>query len=214
MEEKKEPMKPYVITIARGFGSGGKEIGTKLANRLGIHCYERQILKLASEASGLSESLFTKVDERLENNWFVRLRQIPFHEVAEPQDKRFESDNNLYNIESEIIRHLAETESCVILGKCADYVLKDYPRVAAFYIEAPRAACVKSIINKMGVSEKEANRLIEETDKYRANYYRYYTGGNYWTNPVNYDMTLNSDRVGRDNCVDVMEAYVRYKFKF
>ena len=67
-------------------------------------------------------------------------------------------------------------------------------------------------MNKMKVSESEAHKLIRKTDKYRADYYRYYTGGNYWTNPVNYHMTLNSDKIGRDQCVDVMESYIRYKF--
>lgn len=203
----------YVITIARGFGSGGKEIGTKLAERLGIPCYERQILKLASDASGLSETLFEQTDERLRGSlWAKRLTQIQFHTVAEPQDKRFESDINLFNIQAQIIRELAMTTSCIILGKCADYILKDRDNVASFYIEAPRNACVKSIVNKMGVTESEAHKLIQKTDKYRAEYYKYYTGGNYWTNPVNYDITLNSDRVGRDRCVDVMEYYVRNKF--
>lgn len=206
-------MNTYVITIARGFGSGGKEIGLKLAERLGIPCYERQILKLASEESGLSESLFNRVDEKLRGKSIIkRLTTIPFHTVAEPQEQRFESDINLYNIQAQIIRNLANTTSCIILGKAADYVLKDYDNVASFYIEAPRAACVKSIMEKMGVSEQEAHKLIRKTDKYRADYYKYYTNGNYWTNPVNYDLTLNSDRVGRDACVDVIEQYVRYKF--
>ena len=206
-------MKNFVVTIARGFGSGGKEIGTKLADRFGIPCYERQILKLASDASGLNESLFAQIDERIRGNVLAKkLTGISFHRVAEPQDKHFESDRNLYNIQAEIIRRLADTTSCVILGKAADYVLKDYDNVVSFYIEAPRAACVKSIMSKMKVSESEAHKLIRKTDKYRADYYRYYTGGNYWTNPVNYHMTLNSDKIGRDQCVDVMESYIRYKF--
>lgn len=208
-------MNNFVVTIARGFGSGGKEIGTKLAERFGIPCYERQILKLASDASGLNESLFAQVDERIRGNVLAKkLTGISFHKVAEPQDRHFESDRNLYNIQAEIIRKLADSTSCVILGKAADYVLKDYDNVVSFYIEAPRAACVKSIMNKMKVSESEAHKLIRKTDKYRADYYKYYTGGNYWTNPVNYHMTLNSDKIGRDQCVDVMEHYIRYKFGF
>lgn len=134
-------MDTYVITIARGFGSGGKEIGLKLAERLQIPCYERQILKLASEESGLSENLFTQVDEKLRKRSVLkRLRTIPFHTVAEPQDQKFESDINLYNIQAKIIRDLAAATSCVILGKAADYILKDQPNVACFYIEAPRSA--------------------------------------------------------------------------
>ena len=204
----------YAITIARGFGSGGKEIGTKLAQRLGIPCYEHQILKLASEESGLNEALFGRVDEKLSGSHLSKmLQKIPFTSVVSPQDKRFESDINLFNIQAEIIRKLAATTSFIVLGKCADYVLKDCDNVVNFYVEAPRSACVKSIINKMGVSEAQAHKLISKTDKYRADYYKYYTGGNYWTNPVNYDMTLNSDRIGRNECVDLIEHYVRTKFK-
>lgn len=203
----------YVITIARGFGSGGKEIGNKLADRLGIPCYEKEIVKMASEYSGLNESLFYATDEKLKGNSLLkRLRGKVRDTLVEPSDGNFESDDNLFQIQSQMIRELAKTSSFIIIGKCADYVLKDFDNVACFYIEAPRAACVESIMRKMSVSEPEAHELIHKTDKYRAAYYEYYTGGNYWTNPVNYDMTLNSDRVGRDRCVDVMESYVKLKF--
>lgn len=208
-------MDNYVITIARGFGSGGKEIGSKLAARLGIPCYESQILKMASDESGLNEALFSQVDEKLNVEGRVRsyLRRVPFEKVATPSMKEFTSDINLFNIQSQIIRHLANSESCIIIGKCADYVLRNYPNVLSVYIEAPRSACVNSIMNKMGVTEAEAHKLIEKTDKYRADYYKYYTHGGYWTNPVNYDLTLNSDRVGRDKCVDVLEQFLKIKFE-
>ncbi len=208
-------MDHYVITIARGFGSGGKEIGSELAARLGIPCYESQILKMASDESGLNEALFSQVDEKLNVEGRVRsyLRRVPFEKVATPSMKEFTSDINLFNIQSQIIRHLANSESCIIIGKCADYVLRNYPNVLSVYIEAPRSACVNSIMNKMGVTEAEAHKLIEKTDKYRADYYKYYTHGGYWTNPVNYDLTLNSDRVGRDKCVDVLEQFLKIKFE-
>lgn len=207
-------MKNYIITIARGFGSGGKEIGSKLAARLGIPCYESQILNMASEYSGISEALFHETDEKIRGMRKIlkKLRMAPFTSVAQPSTKEFTSDINLFNIQSEIIRQLADTESCVILGKCADYVLRDRTNVISLYIEAPRAACVKSIMNKLGVTEPEAHRLIEKTDKYRADYYSFYTHGGYWTNPVNYDLTLNSDRVGRDKCVDLICEYMKIKF--
>lgn len=213
--QKGEKMDNYVITIARGFGSGGKEIGSKLAARLGIPCYESQILKMASDESGLNEALFSQVDEKLNVEGRVRsyLRRVPFEKVATPSMKEFTSDINLFNIQSQIIRHLANSESCIIIGKCADYVLRKYPNVLSVYIEAPRSACVNSIMNKMGVTEAEAHKLIEKTDKYRADYYKYYTYGGYWTNPVNYDLTLNSDRVGRDKCVDVLEQFLKIKFE-
>ncbi len=206
-------MNNFVITIARGFGSGGKEIATKLGERLGIPCYERQILTLASDKSGIDESLYVESDEKLRANKIAKLlHKIPVKNVVEPNEKAFISDTNLFNIQAEIIRNLAKTESCIIVGKCADYVLRDFDNVISIYIEAPRAACVKSVMSKMYISEEKANQLIKKTDKYRADYYNYYTGGNYWTNPVNYDMTLNSDRIGRDKCVEVIMNYIGIKF--
>ena len=162
-------MKHYIITIARGFGSGGKEIGSKLAKRLDIPCYESQILKMASDYSGINEDLFNKVDEKLtgKKTFLGKLKKVPFTSIAEPNTKEFVSDVNLYNIQEMIIRQLAMEQSCVIIGKCADYVLRDYPNVVSVYIEAPREACVRSIMNKMGVTETEAHRLITQTDKYR-----------------------------------------------
>lgn len=206
-------MKNYIITIARGFGSGGKEIGARLGKRLGIPCYEDQILKMASDFSGINEALFNERNERLKRSAYVLgyLRKVPFTTIARANTKEFVSDANLFNIQSEIIRQLAKSQSCIIIGKCADYVLKDFDNVVSIYIEAPRAQCVESIMNKLGVTEQEAHKLIEKTDKYRADYYRYYTQGGYWTNPVNYDMTLNSARVGRDKCVDLIAGYVDSK---
>ncbi len=206
-------MDNYVITIARGFGSGGKEIGTKLGERLGIPCYENQILDMASEQSGIGKHLFAEVDEKIKGKRIARLLKInPIEKLAKPSEKAFTSDNNLYNIQCEIIKELAKTESCIIIGKCADYVLKDFDNVISIYIEAPRKNCVESIMKKLQVSEPEAHELISKTDKYRADYYEYYTRGGYWTNPVNYDLTLNSARVGREKCVDVIEDYLKIRF--
>lgn len=206
-------MRNVVITIARGFGSGGKEIGTKLANELGIPCYDRQILDMASDYSGINVQLFAETDEKLRGLHIKKyLSGIHTDQPVAPSDKAFTSDENLFKIQSELIREMAKTESFVIIGKCADYVLKDMDNVISVYIEAPRKECVESIMNKMKVSEDEANRLITKTDKYRSDYYKYYTNGNYWTNPVNYDLTLNSARVGRDNCVAVIRNYMEMKF--
>lgn len=205
--------KNYVITIARGFGTGGKQIALELAKKLDIPCYERQILQMASEYSGLSEEMFTTVDEKLRGSFIKNtLEKFSFPKEVSPQNKSFESDINLFCIQAEIIRHLAERTSCVIIGKCADYILKDYSNVCSFYVEAPRNACLDSIMQKTGESEKEAAKLITKTDKYRADYYKFYTGGNYWTNPVNYDLTLNSARIGRDKCADVMIETMKIKF--
>ncbi len=206
-------MKNYVITIARGFGSGGKDIGNRLSKELGIPCYERQILEMASEQSGLSQELFKNVDEKLPTGFLrKRLQGFPStNYVVSPTEKHFVSDVNLYNIQARIIRDLANTESCIIIGKCADVVLRNFGNVISVYIEAPRDACVQSIMEKMSVTEQEANRMIYHTDKYRADYYKYYSGGGCWTNPTNYDLTLNSARIGRQQCVELIKDYLKIK---
>ena len=206
-------MKNFVITIARGFGSGGKDIGTRLAQELGIPCYDRQLLTMASDRSGIDESVFVETDEKLRGRYIANfLRRTPVSGILEPREKDFVSDINVFNLQAELIRILAQSESCIIIGKCADHILKDYKNVISIYIEAPRAACVESIMEKMHVSEERANQLIRSTDKYRAKYYSYYSGGKEWTNPCNYDLVLNSDRIGREKCVELIKKYIEIKF--
>lgn len=206
-------MKNYVITIARGFGSGGKDIGNRLSEALGIPVYEKQILEMASEQSGLSVELFKNVDEKLKGSYLrKKLQGYPStNYIVEATEKNFISDINIYNIQASIIRNLANTQSCIIIGKCADVVLKHFNNVVSIYVEAPRDVCVESIIEKMDVTEQEANRMIYHTDKYRAEYYKYYSGGGDWTNPTNYDLTLNTGRISRENCVELIKEYLRIK---
>ena len=203
-------MKRFVVTFARGFGSGGKEIASLLAHDLGIHCYENRILTLASQLSGLDENIFNAVNEKIRTNGGFSgfLKGLPRSKSYIAKNEKFVSDDKLFEYQCEIIRNLADQESCVIVGKCADYVLRDRDNVVSVYIEAPRAFCLQRTIEHMGVTEDVANATITQTDKYRADYYAYYTHGNYWTNPVNYDMTLNSERVGIESCVKLIEQYL------
>lgn len=206
-------MDKFIVTFARGFGTGGKAIASQLAKDLGIHCYENRILTLASQLSGLPENVFQEVNEKMrETGGFTNfLRGLPRSKHYITRNEKFVSDDRLFEYQSQIIRELAEKESCVIVGKCADYVLRDKPNVVNIYIEAPRVFCVNRTIANMGVTEAVANATIERTDRFRADYYKYYTHGNYWTNPVNYDLTLNSERVGIENCVKTIEQYLIIK---
>ncbi|MGN0424444.1 MAG: cytidylate kinase-like family protein [Acetatifactor sp.] len=205
-------MENFVVTFARGFGTGGKEIASKLAADLGIHCYENRILTLASQLSGLDEKIFQEVNEKIRISGFASfLKGLPRAKSYIARNEKFKSDDKLFEFQSQIINNLADTESCVIVGKCADYVLRGRPNVVSVYIEAPRSFCVRRTMEHMGVTEEVAHKTIEQTDKFRAEYYKYYTHGNYWTNPVNYDMTLNSEKVGIEECVKVIEQYLVIK---
>ena len=206
-------MRNFVITIARGYGSGGHEIGIKLGEVFGIPCYEKQILDMASEYSGINKDLFIKSDEKLSFGKIMsKLKGMPPTSMIEPSRKDFVSDANFFNIQAHIIRQLAENQSCVIVGKCGSYILRNFDNVVSIYIEAPRENCVASTIEKLGVTEAEANKIITKTDRTRALYYSYFCEGGNWMLPTNYDMTLNTGRIPKDHCVEMIRDYVNYKF--
>lgn len=158
-------MDNFVITIARGFGSGGKQIGLALSKQLGIPCYENQILSMASNYSGINKDLFFQVDEKLRGYHLIKrlMKSANKDDIVEPTDKSFISDVNLYNIQAKIIKELAKQQSCIIIGKCANHLLRDYDNTVSVYIEAPRAFCVKNVIERLGVTEEESHRMIYQT---------------------------------------------------
>lgn len=205
--------KNFVVTFARGFGSGGKVIASKLAADLGVHCYENRILTLASQLSGLDKNLFVEVNEKIRTNGGFSnfLRGLPRARHYISRNEKFVSDDKLFEFQKQIIKDLADKESCVIVGKCADWILRGRDNVVSVYIEAPRDFCLQRTMENMQVSKETAAATIKQTDKFRADYYHYYTKGNTWTNPINYDMTLNSEKVGIDNCVAIIKDYLKIK---
>jgi cytidylate kinase len=120
-------------------------------------------------------------------------------------------DDKVFEIEKQIITDLSKSESCVIVGKCADWILTGKKEVIRVYIEAPRRYCLNRIMKRMNVDEAKATELIVNTDKYRADYYKYYTGGREWTNCTNYDLVLDSERIGQDDCVNIIMYYLQRK---
>lgn len=159
-------MDNLVITVARGFGSCGKRIAKQIADDLGIHCYENRILMLASQMSGLDEEVFAEVNEKLrsQNVFSAFLKGLPMQRSPKVEDRKFVSDEKLFEYQKQIIEQLADTESCVIVGKCADWILKDRPNVISLYIEAPRRFTLKEIMDRMGVNEATAARSITLND--------------------------------------------------
>ncbi len=206
-------MENFVITIARGFGSGGKEIATKLSKMLDIPCYDTEFYTMLEEYSGINKSLFANVDEKLRGPFLLKkFKGFPSEEyIVSPSNKDFVSDDNLYKIQVRLIKELANHKSCIIVGKCANYILRNFDNVLSVYVEAPRDVCAASIVDKMAVTEDEANKLISKTDKYRSDYFKYYSKGKKWTDPVLYDMTLNTGRLKRDNCVEIIEQSLKIK---
>lgn len=206
-------MDNYVITIARSFGSGGKEIAAMLSEKLGIPWYERQILTMASKASGIDESEFVEVDEKLRGSYLVKsLTKLPNSNILRPESRAFVSDINLFNIQVHIIEQLSKSQSCIIVGKCADFILRDKPNVFSVFVEAYQLDCIKFIRDRIYVSDERAAELKKRTDKYRTAYYKYYTRGMDWRNPLNYDMFLNTSRISKEQCSEIIYDAAKTKF--
>lgn len=204
---------PFVITIGRTFGSGGRTIAIDLSEKLGIPCYEEQILRMASDYSGISEQLFAQSDAQLRvPAWKRRLAGYPnIERVVRPNTKKFVSDDNMFSIQAQICRNLAETESCIIVGKCANIVLKNYTNVVSVFVDADLDACVKGITERLCCTEKEAKEVIAYTDKHRREFYEYYSGGHEWKDPKDYDMILNSSKLGYEKTGDMILALLKAK---
>ena len=206
-------MENTVITIARQYGSGGKTIGAMLAKRLGINCYSHEILRLASDESGINERLFGETDERLKiSSWFKPLKRPYEGSLISPVSSDFTSDENLFNYQAKVMKDLAANESCVIIGRCADYVLKEHPKVLSVFIHADKQFCLDRAMERHSMSVREMEKYIEKTDKKRADFYKYYTGRE-WTDARNYDLCLNSGKLGFEKCVEEIISYMNIRFE-
>ena len=179
-------MSNLVITIARTYGSNGRAVGKALAKELGVNIYDRNILIGASEDSGNFDGFFGLNDEK------VRL------------------DDNLFKLQSEKIKALAKDESCVIVGRCADQVLKDHDNLVKVFIHASPKYCVKTIMKMYGVSPSEAEKLISQADRERSTYYTHYTGKE-WNDFSNYDLCLNAASIGIDGCVKMIKDFIEVR---
>ena len=205
-------MENVVITIARQYGSGGKTIGAMLAKDLGINCYSREILKLASDESGINERLFGQKDERLKiPRWFKPLKRPYEGDLIPPESSGFVSDDNLFNYQAKIIKDLAGTESCVIVGRCADYVLRNYPNVISVFIHADSEFCIERALERNSMTRKEMEKFIAKTDKFRGDFYKYHTGRE-WTDARNYDLCLDTGKLGFEKCVEEIKSYKKIRF--
>ena len=201
-----------VITIARQYGSGGRTVGEMLANDLGIHYYDHELIKLASEESGINESLFLETDERCRKSGFFR-KQINVYkgEIIGPESKEYTSEANLFNFQAKVLKKLAETTSCVIVGRAADFVLKDYDNVLSVFVHAPHDFLMEQAAKVKSLPEDELEKYIAKEDKYRAEYYEHHPGQK-WTDAMNYDLCIDSSKLGFEKCVEAIKAHCRVRF--
>ena len=205
-------MKNYVITIARQFGSGGKTIGENLAKELGIPCYTQEILRMASDDSGISEELFNANDEKIYNGILPGIsKNIYSGQLITPDKKDFVSPENLFNYQAKIIKELAEKESCVIVGRCADFILKDYDNAMSVFVHGPKEFCLRMAAERVAYKGRDLEKFVARTDKGRGAFYKYYTGRE-WEDARNYDLCLDSSKLGFERTGEMIKAYMKIKF--
>ena len=205
--------KHYVITIERQYGSGGRITGMRLAEELGIHYYDEEILKMTSETSAIGEQYFRLADEKAGNNLLYRTVTNMKPELSAPvkDGLRLTSPENLFRFQSEVIRKLAESENCIIIGRCGNYVLQDQlDDVVRIFVYADTVTRVRRIMDVDKVDEEEALRRMKKIDKERTEYHKYFTGRN-WMDMENYDLPINASRIDYDQMIKLIKDYLKLR---
>lgn len=198
-----------IITIGREYGSGGRMIGKLLAEGLGISFYNKEIIELAAKKSGMSEEAFEKVDETAASSllYSIATGAYMFGNYVSPQVE-LPLNDKLFIIQSEIIKSVANRESCVIVGRCADYILKDRKDVINIFIHADKEVRKKRAISEYGISQSKADGYLNKMDKKRKTYYNYYTGLK-WGRSSNYHLCLDSGVLGIEGTVHMIEEFIK-----
>lgn len=205
-------MERFVIALTRTCGSGGTTISKMLADDYGIDMYDRKLLRLASEDSGINEALFANADELTRNSLLYRVSKKLYHgELIPPESNNFTSDQNLFNYQAKVLKELAERESYICVGRACDYILKDHPNVLKVFVYAPTQICIENEMKRQGIERKAAEKYVNSNNKFRREYYKYHTG-RIWEDPYNYDLCINTGDLTHEQAVAVIKAYVKAKF--
>ncbi len=198
-----------IITIGRQFGSGGKEIGIRVAKELGIPFYDKELLQKAAEKSGLCQKIFENFDEKPRSLLYsIAMDSYMFSLPGSGAGESLEQQ--VYLATYNTIRHIAEQGPCVIIGRCADYALADDPNHLSLFICAPMEDRIRRVAERQNLSQEKARQLIVKTDKRRASYYEYYSARK-WGAVESYDFCVNSSYLGLGGTVEMIQAIVAHK---
>ena len=194
-----------IYTIGREFGSGGKEIGEKLAERLGIKLYDKELLQRAAKESGFCEEIFANHDEKPTSSFLYSLVTDTYsmNNFATAPFLDMPLNHKVFLAQFNAIKQIAEQESCVMVGRCADYALEGNPDCMSIFIHASMDQRIKRISQRMNVTENKARDLIQKNDKQRSSYYNYFTNKK-WGDYNSYDLILDSGKFGIDGCVEMI----------
>lgn len=204
----------YVINIGRQLGSGGKEIGEKLASRLGIGFYDKELINLASEESGLCREFFEKADEKASQSIIGGLfgMRFPFISDSSIPYANCLSNDALFKIQSDVIRRLASERSCLFVGRCADYILREHPRCVNIFISSSPQERMARLCRIHSIGEEAAEEMMNKADKKRSEYYNYYSYKT-WGAASTYHLCIDSSALGVEETVLFIEAFVAKKLK-
>ncbi|MBR6171915.1 MAG: cytidylate kinase-like family protein [Eubacterium sp.] len=202
-----------VITLSRQYCSGGLKVGKRLAEELGISCYDSEMFRLVSDNKAMTDNEVAH-DARIKDTLLFDVAKKTYEE--RPSDELAEADEilfmrNLFSYQSEIIRGLAEKESCVIVGRCADYILRDRPDTIRVFVHAPMDFRIRRASSIHNLPESELASYIRSVDERKASYYHNYTGGN-WQDAENYDLSLDTSKMGIRGCAEMIQKYIEIRF--
>ena len=201
----------YVITIGRQLGSGGRETGMKLAESLGISFYDKELIRIASQESGLNERFFEKADEKKRFSLFWGLFGMHSPQTQEMYSGFYLSDETLFKIQSDVIRKLADNKSCLFVGRCADYILKEHPRRLSIFLNADIDDRIKRVMEIHNIPEAKAKFLVESTDKQRSSYYNYFSGKS-WGEAESYHLCVNTSVLGIADTINFIRQFAVKRF--
>lgn len=199
------------ITIGRQFGSGGYEIGKRLAELFGISFYDKELIALAAKESGLNKAFFENADERSTHSLsYAFSLGLPYTGMFTPYTNILSNDG-LFKLQSDTIRKLAKKHSCVLVGRCANYLLKDDPNSLSIFIHSPLETRIARIMDKYKLNKTQAVELINQTDKDRATYYNYYTNQR-WDEAPSYNLSIDSSIFGIEETALFLKGFIQTKY--
>ncbi|MGM9704882.1 MAG: AAA family ATPase [Prevotella sp.] len=198
-----------IISVGRQLGCGGHVIAAILAEAFGCKLYDKEILNLAAKESGFCESFFKENDEQKGFFKSTVYTHMPFLSSSSFYNNKL-SQESLFQFQSDAIRKAAEERSCVFVGRCADYVLRDNPRMVSIFISADIDERAARIADERGCDKETAVRIITTRENERANYYNYYTGKK-WGHSASYDLCINSSRLGMEDTAEIIKMFIKKK---
>ncbi|HOK36107.1 MAG TPA: cytidylate kinase-like family protein [Paludibacteraceae bacterium] len=204
----------FVITIGRQIGSGGHQIGNEIAKYFNIDFYDKELIQAVSKETGLAKEIFDEMDEKKTHSIFSNFLGL---QNSVMMDQFYLCDNylsneTLFKIQSEVIRKLADQKSCVFVGRCADYVLKDYPRIVTIFITADFEDRIKRIMERENLSTEKAKEYLKKMEKKRADYYNYFSNKQ-WGAAASYQLCINSSALGVEKTVDYLIEFIKQKLQ-